>query len=142
MGDRKICGILVELSILGSHISRSICGFGLNINQERFLSDAPNPVSMTQLTALSYDVDEIARRLAQNIEFQFSLLAWPDILHSRFLRNLWRSDGELYPFLDVASGCRFSASILSVGRDGILSLADSLGNQRDYAFKEVQFLLD
>ena len=47
--DRKICGILVEHSLSGGKIDHTIAGIGLNINQEKFLSDAPNPVSLRQI---------------------------------------------------------------------------------------------
>ena len=49
VGDRKISGILIEHSIMGRYVGGSLCGIGVNINQERFLSDAPNPVSLFQL---------------------------------------------------------------------------------------------
>ena len=39
--DKKICGTLIENDLTGIHISRSISGTGVNLNQERFLSDAP-----------------------------------------------------------------------------------------------------
>jgi len=42
--ERKIAGILIENEITGSNISMSVAGIGVNVNQEQFLSDAPNPV--------------------------------------------------------------------------------------------------
>ena len=48
--DKKIAGILIENVLSGSTFARSIVGIGLNINQERFISDAPNPVSLFQIT--------------------------------------------------------------------------------------------
>ena len=51
-GNRKIAGILIEHSIRGNRIAKSIAGIGLNVNQRLFRSDAPNPVSMHQLTCL------------------------------------------------------------------------------------------
>lgn len=51
VGDRKICGILIEHAVMGTSIMHSIIGAGLNVNQTRFVSDAPNPVSLLQLTA-------------------------------------------------------------------------------------------
>ena len=47
--EKKICGILIENDLLGHHIGRSISGIGVNINQEVFRSDAPNPVSLKQI---------------------------------------------------------------------------------------------
>ena len=47
--DRKIAGILVENSLSGTHIQHSIAGVGINVNQERWVGDAPNPVSIKML---------------------------------------------------------------------------------------------
>ena len=43
---KKICGILIEHSLRGNHISWSIIGIGLNVNQTSFPDDLPNPTSM------------------------------------------------------------------------------------------------
>ena len=46
VGSRKICGILIENSLRGKHVSLSIIGIGLNINQRNFDVNLPNPTSM------------------------------------------------------------------------------------------------
>jgi BirA family biotin operon repressor/biotin-[acetyl-CoA-carboxylase] ligase len=56
---RKICGILIENAILGTEIRRSIAGIGINVNQTVWRSDAPNPVSMAQLTGKTFDLDTL-----------------------------------------------------------------------------------
>ena len=43
---KKICGILIEHSLIGQRISWSIIGIGLNVNQTDFPADLPNPTSM------------------------------------------------------------------------------------------------
>ena len=43
---KKICGILIEHSLRGNHISWTIIGIGLNVNQTSFPDDLPNPTSM------------------------------------------------------------------------------------------------
>ena len=43
---KKICGILIEHSLRGNHISWSIIGIGLNVNQTLFPDNLPNPTSM------------------------------------------------------------------------------------------------
>ena len=40
--DKKLCGTLIENDLTGTHIGRSISGTGVNLNQEQFISDAPN----------------------------------------------------------------------------------------------------
>ena len=46
---KKICGILIEHSLIGSRISWTIIGIGLNVNQTTFPADLPNPTSMALL---------------------------------------------------------------------------------------------
>ncbi len=46
IGNKKICGMLIEHSISGDKLSGSIVGIGLNLNQREFASDAPNPTSL------------------------------------------------------------------------------------------------
>ncbi len=56
VGEKKICGILIENSIREKHITHSIVGIGLNINQVQWPEDLPNPVSLSELTGERYDL--------------------------------------------------------------------------------------
>lgn len=150
--DRKICGILIEHSLYGMEIRHTIAGIGLNVNQNRFVSDAPNPVSMTQLTGRSYDLDEVADILGGAVERRMKSVALSAPaghcdtpcraeMHREFMRTLWRGEGE-WPFRDTANGELFRASIADVSPEGFLTLHPSDGTPpRRYAFKEVAFLL-
>ena len=46
VGDKKICGILIENALKGNCLSHSIVGIGLNVNQTVFDPSLPNPTSM------------------------------------------------------------------------------------------------
>lgn len=139
VGDRKISGILIENSIMGSRIDHSIVGIGLNVNQKRFVSDAPNPVSMSQLTGLEYDLDTVADSVATNMERHLRRLADADgSLHREYLSRLWRGDGRPYPFRETATGELFEGVILDVAPTGHLLLQTPAG-PRSYAFKEITF---
>ena len=56
--DKKICGILIENDLSGHFIGRCISGVGININQKEFHSDAPNPVSLKQITGKEHNRHE------------------------------------------------------------------------------------
>ncbi|MDE6336769.1 MAG: biotin--[acetyl-CoA-carboxylase] ligase, partial [Muribaculaceae bacterium] len=139
--DRKICGILIENAITPREILYTIAGIGVNLNQERFMSDAPNPVSLTQLTGCEYDLSEAAAILANHVEKRMAMtVAAPDQLHKEFMSKMWRADGDEYPFFDCLRGEGIKARISDVASDGIITL--DLGNEcRSYAFKEIEFLL-
>lgn len=140
--DRKICGILIENAITPREILYTIAGIGVNLNQERFISDAPNPVSLTQLTGCEYNLPEAAAILANHMEKRMAMaVAEPDYLHKEFIAKMWRGDGGKYPFLDRLRGEHIMARIAGVAPDGIITL--DLGDEcRSYAFKEIEFLLN
>lgn len=140
VGQRKICGILIENSITDGRIARTIAGIGLNVNQLRFESDAPNPVSMLQLTGKEHDIRGIAQFLCNTIEMFFKAYFNPphyDRLRSRYFSMLWRRSGH-HPYLDTATGERFMARISNIASSGHITLTDTEERQRVYAFKEVK----
>ena len=139
-GDRKICGILIENSILGSGITDSIVGIGLNVNQQSFVSGAPNPVSMKNITRMDYALEEVARSVGESLEEHLSMLSESHKLHEKYLSLLWRGDGKEYPFKDRLTGEEFKGVIKGVMPSGHIVL-DRGGEERLYAFKEVEFLL-
>lgn len=140
-GDCKICGILIEHAVMPREILYTIAGIGINVNQTRFLSDAPNPVSMKQLTDRTYQLDVLAESLGKAIERRLAMMTEdPDSMHEEFMARLWRGDGRQYPFFDRLRGERVEASIVDVGRDGIMTL-DVGGELRMFAFKEVEFII-
>lgn len=139
--DKKICGILVEHVVVGKNITRCIAGFGLNINQRKFYSEAPNPVSLTMVTGKQYEVDDEIKDLASLLERQISQLEDSTKIHTDFLKLLWRNDSQCYKFFDRKKNEYIEACIHSVGTDGVLTLKTNEGEKRDYAFKEVEFIL-
>ena len=131
---KKIAGILIENRLQGDRIKDSIIGIGLNVNQQVFHSDAPNPVSLRQL--LGHDVDREGLlheylRLVQAVPTTGTMRTnyW-NRLYQRLVQS-WYSD----------QNGRFQATITGVELDGRLVMTDSDGYERRYAFKEVQFVL-
>lgn len=142
VGDKKICGILIEHAVIGRNVARSVLGVGLNVNQLAFVSDAPNPVSMRNITGLEYGLEDVLAQLGAALEHRLQLIydaAGRDALHADFMRLLWRHDGELHSFTDCATMERFLARICDVEPSGMLVLTTQDGARRRYAFKEVAF---
>ncbi len=138
--DSKIAGILIENSLAGSHISKAIAGIGINVNQTRFLSDAPNPISLKQITGLSYDtgalLEEIAAAVIAAVD---SLPAEAPELHELYLSMLWRRAGA-HPYREPG-GDPFMAEITAIAPTGHLTLRRPDGTEKTYAFKEVIALI-
>ena len=134
-GDQKICGILIENLLQGSTIKDSIIGIGINVNQETFLSDAPNPVSIRQIVGHETDREALLQDFLEQLDLAFESEATP----SQYRQMLYRQDGY-YEYEDAQG--RFKAKILNVLPDGTLVLLDEEGKARYYAFKEVQFIVN
>jgi BirA family biotin operon repressor/biotin-[acetyl-CoA-carboxylase] ligase len=135
--DLKICGILIENSLSGNTIDYSIAGIGLNVNQRRFVSDAPNPVSIANLTGTDNDVVEVMGRVADAI-LDLSALSADDI-HRRYLDRLWRRQGW-HPYR-LPDGEVFEAVIADVATDGTLWLTHRDATSHGYLFKEVSAIV-
>ena len=134
VGDKKLCGILIENRLQGAEIKDCIIGIGLNVNQREFLSDAPNPVSLYQLTGKELDRDELLKAFLENFDkVMASATAVQD-----YRQRLYRSVGS-YEFED-ANG-QFMAEIVRVEADGRLVLKDERGHERFYAFKEIKYII-
>lgn len=136
VGDRKICGILIENRLQGSSILDSIVGIGLNVNQTVFLSDAPNPVSMKQILGRETDREELLQAFLKELEAVYAMDIGP--LTADYRQRLYRRDG-FFDYQD-ADGV-FKAKLLNVQNDGRLVLLDTDGKARYYAFKEVSFII-
>lgn len=140
VGDRKLVGILIE-NAFSSAIDHSIIGVGINVNQREFLSDAPNPVSMFQLSNRLFDLDALQLELAQTIVDDFDRYdAAPDILAltARYRSRQWRGSG-IHPWRDNLRGEVVEAAIDSIAPDGTLTLDTT--PPRSFAFKEVSAIL-
>ena len=141
--DKKVCGMLLENSLDGSDITHCIVGIGINVNQERFLSDAPNPVSLINITGREHDLDGLLRQVCSRIEQVVDSLsdeAARRDLHQRYMAALYRNDGEMHPYEDAA-GHRFMASVAGIAPDGTLTLQHEDDTRHDYLFKEVRHII-
>lgn len=136
IGEKKIGGILIENSWKGMKIRQSVIGVGLNINQNTFVSDAPNPVSLSQLTGKTYDLDVLLSNIIGNI---LELYRQSDKIRIRNLyhQSLYRKNG-FFRFKDNQES--FKAQIITVFPDGQLELETETGIRKLFYFKEVQFI--
>ena len=78
VGDRKICGILIENTVFGKKLEFSIIGIGLNVGQEWFEEWIPNPVSMKMLTGKDYDIAQEMEHLHKKLVRSASLIMTKD----------------------------------------------------------------
>jgi len=140
VGDRKISGTLSECSFSGKYIDDCILGSGINVNQDHFLSDAPNPISLTQITGEEHDLDEILTSIVGQLEQYLHAIDSGNysLVHSVYLSHLYRRQG-FHSYSDGDGS--FQAKVVEVQPNGYLVLERTDGTRHSYAFKEVRFSL-
>jgi BirA family biotin operon repressor/biotin-[acetyl-CoA-carboxylase] ligase len=138
--NKKIAGILIENELFGSTIRDCIVGVGININQQNFISDAPNPVSLYNILGVSTNVEEVLDAIIKQFVANVSMIenGQTALLHKEYMDSLFRRKG-IYPYRDCSS--EFMATINDVREDGRLILTDSDDKERIYEFKEVAIVL-
>lgn len=140
VNDKKLAGILIENSIMGAHLEQSIVGVGININQEHFKSDAPNPISMIQITHQAINIEQLTKELFIILEEDYKQLQShkPQSINTFYLKNLYRHDGGYYTYKDENG--LFEAQIQGIDQYGRLKLLHQNGISKTYEFKEVEYI--
>jgi BirA family biotin operon repressor/biotin-[acetyl-CoA-carboxylase] ligase len=156
IGDKKICGILIEHTVSGANLSASILGIGININQTAFCSDAPNPISLILALGNGLELDrpqELAMVLEQLMQLYDSMYdvqaterrANPQTLaaiNAEYHKYLYRK-GEWHHFLEISGEEKreIMGKILGVNDFGCLLLECPDGLVKDYSFQQIRYIL-
>ncbi len=155
--NKKICGILIEHTITGDKLAVSIVGIGFNLNQEKFASDAPNPISLIQL---NHDINEYDRGVELNlmlscIDEYYTILFSDGVQKIRkiYVDNLFRL-GIINTFYEIGPEAKvnipiekikeaipFRGKIIDVDEYGCIVIEHTNGVCKTYAFKEVKYLI-
>jgi len=113
VNDDKIAGILIENTIMGGSIEHTIAGIGININQAKFVSDAPNPVSLSILTGTKYDLNLCLNQLLTDLDKRYKQLILQDfdLIRNDYIFRLYLKD-KFSQFRDVNGlfTCRISGT--------------------------------
>ena len=149
-GDKKLVGILIENSLSGTYVAYSIVGIGVNVNQAKWLSNAPNPISMKEITGEEYDVEALMN------EWISSMKSWElrttEEIKTAYMQNLYRCDGwHTYVEREVSveptqiaqrdiKGA-FLAQLIGITEQGELMLRKENNDEKLYHFKQIRFVL-
>ena len=134
--DKKLAGILIENSFQGNKVKAVVIGIGLNVNQIKFVSDAPNPVSIKQITGKSINRKHLLKEISRNILALYTNLDTEKI-RQKYAESLYRKN-RFHTYNTENES--FSAKITNVYPDGKLELETELGERKCFYFKEVQFI--
>lgn len=137
VGDRKICGILIENAVNGDKLVSSIVGIGFNLNQLSFSPSIPNPVSLSALTDVSYDLKDELLSLLHFIFEEYDRRSQQT--EERYVSSLYRL-GRPHSYIHTASGTTFTGTILGVDKTARV-IIDTDEGQKTFAFKEIQYII-
>ena len=135
--DKKIAGILIENTLQANKIKWMIVGVGLNVNQQNFVSNAPNPISLFNIVGKELPINEVL----ENILFVFEQLYRTNdavVIREEYLENLYRGAG-FHKF--KAENQIFEAQITNIFPDGQIELETTTDEILKFYFKEVEFVI-
>ncbi len=156
IGNKKVAGILIENSVSGNSISHSIVGIGINVNQEKFSAELPNPTSLKLISGkdlpaeafakAGFDLEDCLSQLCSCIEKRYLQLRPQSLtpspkreggIDSDYLKNLYRfNEWANYNY----KGENVKAKITGVSKIGKLVLEKENGEKLECDFKEVGFV--
>lgn len=138
--NNKICGMLIENNLIDNKIGQSVIGIGLNINQDKFISDAPNPTSLKKITGKEYNLDKILTDISERILLYYANVKKQDKTNiiRLYKESLFRGDGYHLYHDGVID---FLAKIQDVEPSGTLVLETMEQEIRKFAFKEVKYII-
>jgi BirA family biotin operon repressor/biotin-[acetyl-CoA-carboxylase] ligase len=140
IGDHKVAGMLIQTGVKGSRFEFAVVGIGLNVNQEKFFGNAPNPVSLKSITGREFNLDELLQTILDAIEARIRMLRQgnkPEI-DGDYLKALYRF-GEMADYLYKDKMIR--ARIHGVNRYGQLQLEIPGEKMIECDLKEVRFVI-
>ena len=140
IGDKKVAGILINNTICGSSYDYCVVGLGININQDKFVSDAPNPVSIKQVCGKEYDLNECLNTLCIITESWYEKLKYGQTanINTAYIEALYRYNKYSNYIL---RGRRINAKITGISEYGRLILQTKNNETYSCDFKEVKFVI-
>ena len=129
---------MIENSVSGNSISHSVVGIGINVNQENFPPELPNPTSLKLITGKKFDLDECLAELCSCIEKKYlQMRNHSNDIDAEYLKNLYRF-GE---WIDYKFRERIiKAKITGISKIGKLILEKKNNRKVECDFKEVGFV--
>lgn len=137
--NKKICGTLIENVIKQNQLKGSIIGFGLNVNQKHF-EGLPNASSMSLLTGVVYNKDEVLSAILTALKTYFKLLEAKNYaeIKSKYETLLFRKDKP--STFKIENGSIFSGIIKGVTDTGKLNVWTEDDIIKTFDLKEVSLL--
>lgn len=133
---KKICGILIENSLLGGDVVNTIIGTGINLNQTVFGEMDQKPTSLRIESGRKYDKKEVLYKYLDYLKYYLDLLNAGDLdtINKEYFSQLlnYKKWSEY-----IADRKKFEGMIIDVMDDGFLILKCRDGENRKFGFGEI-----
>ena len=150
--DKKVVGILIENTLSGRNIAYTIAGIGVNVNQTKWLSNAPNPLSLKEITGKEYNIEEILECFKEAIQKWESQST--EAIREAYIKHLYRRIGW-YRYIErevsitptsIVQGAEnaegvFEAEWVDITPQGEWVVRLKNGEEKTYHFKQVRFVV-
>ena len=143
VGNRKICGMLVENGLDGADIAWSVVGIGINLNQTEFPGEVLNATSLRRLTGRTYEPAPFLEKLCHGLEALLPELASQegrDGLRAAYEKDLFRKDSPA-AYRDLTTGEEFTGILRGITPEGLLRVEKAEGPEKTFGFKEISYIL-
>lgn len=136
-GNKKIAGILIENSLLGSKLQSSVIGIGLNVNQNSFVG--LQATSLYMQTGIEYSLTHILQQWCVTFNHYYNLLKQRSFaaIKNAYMQRLWGYNKTVQYYKDDVLQSGIIRGINSLGQ---LSVEEN-GTWMHYNFKEVKFVI-
>ncbi len=131
--DKKIAGVLIENSFVGSLLQHSIIGIGLNVNQQVF-ENLPHATSLKNITGGVHDLDDVLSRFIAFFKARYTdparlISKYEDLLYGYLEEKTFEIDGVVH-----------KAKVKGTDDQGRLKLLMSDNKMRVFNIKELSWL--
>ena len=128
IGDKKVCGILIQNSLSGSRLQSTVIGIGININQLDFPKDI-NATSLRLETGQLFELLPFVEKLTQCLEFRYLQLKSAinfNKIHEEYLSKMYRFGVDAI-YRRMKDETVFMGKIVGVSPTGQLEITSDRG---------------
>ena len=138
--DKKVCGILIENSIQGNSLSKSIIGIGINVLQDVFEKNT-QATSLQLHTAIQLDKKKVLNEFLALLSKNYTLLSQGNQLAIKnyYYQHLLGYKSKL-TYSWTATSERFVGEILEVEDTGLLRMEINMKEIRVIEMKEIKLV--
>ena len=139
IGNKKVCGILVNNLVSNNCYQLAVAGVGLNVNQTSFDKNLPNPTSLKLECQTNFELRPLLLKIAKNI------LSWYNYLKHNDLKTI--NDTYFSQMLNFGVQKKYryqqntiEATITGVDKFGRLQLQTTDNKQLTCDIKEIAYI--